>query len=118
MSQGPQCLMSVNGERSNSAIFIRSRIRSSMSRRDMWQPKHPASEVVAMRTGRRLQRMRSFRLPHDATPRLGVDRLEIVAALADRHGVANALDQDRADRTDVGGFVRDRKVRVAEPAAR
>jgi len=50
ISQGPQCLMSVNGDRSNSAIFASSNMRSSMSRNDVWQPKQPASEVVAMRT--------------------------------------------------------------------
>ena len=48
---------------------------------------------------------------------LVADRLEIKAALADRHDVANALDQDRADRTDMRGLVRDREVRVAEFAA-
>jgi hypothetical protein len=35
MSQGPQCLMSVIGERSKSAIFASSRMGSSMSRNDM-----------------------------------------------------------------------------------
>ena len=50
ISQGPQCLMSVIGDRSNSAIFASSNMRSSMSRNDVWQPKQPASEVVAMRT--------------------------------------------------------------------
>ena len=32
------------------AISTSSSRRSSMSRNDMWQPKQPASEVVAMRT--------------------------------------------------------------------
>jgi hypothetical protein len=42
--------MSVIGDRSNSAIFASSNKHSSMSRNDVWQPKQPASEVVAMRT--------------------------------------------------------------------
>jgi hypothetical protein len=47
---GPQCLMSVSGERSNSTRSSSSNSRSSMSSSDMWQPKQPASEVVAMRS--------------------------------------------------------------------
>ena len=39
--------MSVSGERSNSISSSSANSRSSMSRNDMWQPKQPASEVVA-----------------------------------------------------------------------
>src|SRR3989338_5051528 len=48
MSQGEQCLISVIGERSNSTSSSSVSSRSSMSSRDMWQPKQPASEVVAI----------------------------------------------------------------------
>jgi hypothetical protein len=49
-SQGPQCLMSVSGERSNSIRSSSLMMRSSMSRKDMWQPKQPARLVVATRS--------------------------------------------------------------------
>jgi hypothetical protein len=42
--------MSVSGERSNSTCSISVNRRSSMSSSDMWQPKQPASEVVATRS--------------------------------------------------------------------
>src|SRR5271166_1817051 len=118
MSQGPQCLMSVSGERSNSAIFMRSRIRSSMSRKDMWQPKQPASEVVAMRTFGKAAVSADALIGPPPPRSVLADRLKIIAALADRHGIADALDQDRADRADVRRLVRDREIRVAELAAR
>src|SRR5574343_294111 len=99
MSQsGLQCLMSVSGERSNSMCSSNVNSRSSMSRKDIWQPKQPASEVVATL---------SFLVGaviSAALRRFGNRRL-VVGAFADRHGEALTLLQDDADRADMGRLV-------------
>ena len=85
----------------------------------MWQPKQPASEVVAMRTfsgasvwaGSLTSGLRDV-----AALGFGADRLAVVEAFADRLGEADALDQDRADRADMRRLVGDREVAVAQLA--
>src|SRR5208283_5172773 len=95
MSHGLQCLISVSGVRSNSAISASSSSRSSMSSSDMWQPKQPASEVVASRTftGVLDGPVPYISALHDLT---GVcfraDRLAVILAYADRHGEPDVLD--------------------------
>src|SRR5574343_965740 len=109
MSQsGLVVLMSVSGERSNSMCSSSVNSRSSMSRKDMWQPKQPASEVVATF---------SFLVGAvmSAALRFGNRRL-IVGALADRHGKALPLLENHADRANMGRLVGQRKVGVAELA--
>src|SRR5512143_2817540 len=111
-SQGPQRLMSVSGDRSNSTNSRRSNSRSSMSSSDMWQPKQPASEVVATR---------SLGSDIDALPRCprrlqrdGADGAQIVGSPADWHRKSLTLDQDRADGADAHRRVGDGEVGVAE----
>src|SRR5574343_120826 len=110
MSQsGLMVLMSVSGERSNSMCSSSVNSRSSMSRKDMWQPKQPASEVVATF---------SFlvgAVMSAALHRFGNRRL-VVLALADRHREALAFLEDHADRADLRRLVIDREVGVAELA--
>src|SRR5574343_1693106 len=110
MSQsGLVVLMSVSGERSNSMCSSSVNSRSSMSRKDMWQPKQPASEVVATF---------SFLVGaviSAALRRFGNRRL-VVLALADRHRETLAFLQDHADRADMGRLVVEREVGVAELA--
>src|SRR5208282_5921691 len=104
MSHGLQCLMSVSGVRSNSAISTSSNSRSSMSSSDMWQPKQPASEVVASLTFTGvLDGPVGFISPLHELARVGfrADRLSVVLALADRLDEPDALDQNRADRADM-----------------
>src|ERR1035441_9347234 len=104
--------MSVSGVRSNSAISASSSSRSSMSSSDMWQPKQPASEVVASLT---FTGVLDGPFPYISAlrdlSRVGfrADRLAVVLACADRLGEADVLDQDRADRTDMRRPVGDRE---------
>src|SRR5574343_291175 len=104
---GLQCLMSVSGERSNSMCSSRVNKRSSISRKDMWQPKQPASEVVA--TFSFFLALMSLALRHD----IG-DRRLVVLAFADGHGKALVLLQDDADRADLGRLVVEREIGVAQ----
>src|SRR5450759_480306 len=93
MSHGPQCLMSVNGERFSSTCSSNATSRSSISRKDIWQPKQPASEVVAILT-------LFIVMPHfsqdDFFQAYFTDLVKIESAPADRHLIAVFLDQDRA----------------------
>src|SRR5512139_3434542 len=117
MSHGPQCLMSVSGERSNSTRSSSANSRSSMSSSDMWQPKQPASEVVATLSLRRVTSvMVSLQRARRVGERLCADRGLVEAAPADRRHEPDALAQDRAHRADVDGLVGDLHVRVGEPA--
>src|SRR5574343_595780 len=106
---GLHVLMSVSGERSNSMCSSSVNSRSSMSRKDMWQPKQPASEVVATF---------SFlvgAVMSAALRRFGNRRL-VVLALANRHRETLALLEDHPDRANVGRLVGQREVGVAELA--
>src|SRR5512139_2673257 len=117
MSQGPQCLMSVSGERSNSTRSSSGNSRSSMSRNDMWQPKQPASDVVAMRSLRGTASATGrLRLARREVGGLLADRRPVEAPLADRHVEALALAQDHADRADAHRLVGRRGVGVGEAA--
>src|SRR5512139_312122 len=116
MSQGPQCLMSVSGERLNSTRSSSANSRSSMSSSDMWQPKQPASEVVATLSLRRVTSvMMSLQRSRRVGKRLRADRGLVVAARADRRGEADALAQDHAHRADLDGLVGDLHVGVHQP---
>src|SRR5574340_48740 len=107
-SHGPQCLMSVSGVRSNSASSTRPNRRSSISRSDMWQPKQPAREQVAMRTFCSLM----------AASGLHVLNGEVVEyTLADRHGEAAPLHQNRPGRAHLDGLVGDGEIGIAQQAA-
>ena len=68
-----------------------------MSRIAMWQPKHPASETVAIRG---FARLGHFALALDVV----ADQAVVEVALADRHGKAHALADDAADRADLGRY--------------
>jgi hypothetical protein len=114
MSQGPQCLMSVIGERSNSTALTSSNSFSSMSSSDMWQPKQPASEQVATLSFFGSVTLRPFHARHR---HLG-DVVVVVEPLADRHGEAVALADDGAGRADLGGAVGHRQVGVGQAPAR
>src|SRR5512145_456259 len=118
-SQRPQCLMSVIGERSNSTRSTSSNKRSSMSRNDMWHPKHPASEVVAMRSLRGVvSAMACSRRPRRILERAGADWLQVVLALADGHRERLPLAQDHADRADLRGLVVGGERGVGQPPRR
>src|SRR6185369_589933 len=106
---GLQVLMSVSGERSNSISSSSVNRRSSMSRKDMWQPKQPASEVVATL---------SFFLAVliSAALRRFANRRLVVRPLADRHGEALALLEDDADRTNLRRLVGQREVGIGQLA--
>src|SRR5574343_1875988 len=110
MSQsGLMVLMSVSGERSNSMCSSSVNKRSSMSRKDMWQPKQPASEVVATF---------SFlvgAVMSAALRRFGNRRL-VVLALANRPRETLAFLEDHPDRANEGRLVGQREVGVAELA--
>jgi predicted protein tyrosine phosphatase len=80
--------------------LIRAISRSSMSRIAMWQPKHPASEAVAIRALRSTQLI-ALRLD------IVADQALVEFPLADRRGEADALADDAADRADLG---RDRDI--------
>jgi hypothetical protein len=86
-------LMSVSGERSISTSFISSISRSSISRIAMWQPKHPASEAVAIRAFLNS----ATALPLD----LVADQPLVELAFADRRHEAHAFADDAADRADL-----------------
>src|SRR5512139_2073993 len=117
MSHGPQCLMSVSGERSNSTRSRSANSRSSMSRNDMWQPKQPASEVVATLSLRRVTSVMVFlQRARRVDQRLVADGRCVEAARADRGGEPDALAQDHAHRADLDGLVGDLHIRVREPA--
>src|SRR5574343_702341 len=112
MSQsGLQCLMSVSGERSNSMCSSSVNSRSSMSRKDMWQPKQPASEVVATLSfflavmSAALRTVGNFR-----------NRRLVVLALADRHCEAVPFRQDDADRADLRRLVVECEIGIAQLA--
>ena len=75
--------------------------RSSMSSSDMWQPKQPASDVVAIFSLRRVTSVMASPGRRGASAADFADRRLVEPALADRHVEADALAQDRADRTDV-----------------
>jgi len=92
--------------------------RADGSRKDMWQPKQPASEVVATRslrlsTAAFISHLLGRRAPGEALD-LHADRLNIVAPAADRHGEAAPLAQDDADRADMRCLVGERKVGVRQ----
>src|SRR5271169_2718195 len=105
MSHGPQCLMSVSGERSNSTRSSSGNRRSSISRNDMWQPKQPASEVVARRNFFFSVMLRLCRRARRIIQRLRADRTFVIAALTDGHAKAHALYQDYAHRADMHRLV-------------
>src|ERR1035437_2122000 len=116
ISHGPQCLVSVNGVRSNSIIPRRSNSFSSISSKDIWQPKQPASEQVATRIFRFsfTVRLHLFHCSH-----LGfADFLVIECALAYGYLVALALDQNGASRADLGRLVGHSEVGIAQSATR
>src|SRR6185369_5542434 len=110
MSQsGLMVLMSVSGERSNSMCSSSVNSRSSMSRKDMWQPKQPASEVVAT--------FSFFLGTVISAPLHGfANRLLVVSAFADRHGKALPFLEDDTDRTDLRRLVGQREVGVGQLA--
>src|SRR6056297_3551360 len=119
MSQGPQVLISVRGLRSNSMCSSSSNSRSSMSRKDMWQPKQPASEVVAtLRRGAGVSM--SVLLPaaggraRGIAGRLGAHRFPVEGPLADGHAEAGLFLQNHAHRAHFGGLVRRRHVGVRQ----
>ena len=116
MSQWPTVLMSVSGERSNSTCSSSSSRRSSMSRKDMWQPKQPASETVATL---------SLRGPCGMTGKIMTGLLP-PAPTRDSHRNAAGrsaitkpcrLGRITPDRADVGRAVVQRHRRVGQPAA-
>src|SRR5512137_1431285 len=76
-------LMSSIGDLLNSTRSTSWRMRSSMSRIDMWQPKQPARDAVAM-TGLLMASLLAPRLLDVAA-----DGLVVVLALAHRHGEAD-----------------------------
>src|SRR5512136_3262821 len=80
-------LMSSIGDLWNSTTSASLRMRSSMSRRDMWQPKQPASEAVAM-TGLLMGS------PRVLGPDVAADGPGVELAPADRHGETDLLLQD------------------------
>src|SRR5574343_723997 len=110
MSQcGLQCLMSVSGERSHSICSSSVNSRSSMSRKDMWQPKQPASEVVAT--------FSFFWVVISLALRHGVgNRRLVVGALADRHGKTASLLEDDPHRADLRRLVVQCEVGIAQLA--
>src|SRR5574343_1505388 len=106
---GLHVLMSVSGERSNSMCSSSVNSRSSMSRKDMWQPKQPASEVVA--TLSFFLAVMSLALRHG----FGNRRL-VVLAFPDGHGKALPLLEDDPDRTDLRSLVVEREVGIGQLA--
>ena len=114
MSQGPQCLMSVSGERSNSAMLG-----------ELEQPlvdveqRHVAAEAAGERRRRQphLDLVLTLRLAHLELS--GISQDSASALIGSRSygrspigvGEADALDEDRADRTDVRGAVGDGEAR-------
>src|ERR1035437_1769222 len=115
MSHGPQCLVSVNGVRSNSIIPNRSNSFSSISSKDIWQPKQPASEQVATRIFRFsfMVRLHLFHWSHLHF----ADFLMIECALAYGYLGALAFDQNRAGRADMSSLVGHSEIGIAQSAA-
>src|SRR5665647_3028676 len=89
-------LMSSMGDLLNSTRSMSPRIRSSMSRRDMWQPKQPARDAVAM-TGLLTV------LPPCPFFDVAPDRDGVVFPPPDRDGEAGLLPQDGAHGAYVHG---------------
>jgi hypothetical protein len=86
----------------------------------MWQPKQPASEVVARRTFRfsitALISSLDFRSTFRQLSYLLANGFLVVQTLANRHGKALALFKDDADRTNVRGAISQREIRIRQSA--
>src|SRR5450759_5137385 len=100
ISHGSQRLMSVNGERLNSTCSSKATSRSSISRKDIWQPKQPASDVVAILILGSFIVMPYFGQDYLLQANF-TDLMQVKSAPSDRHFIAMFLDQDRAYRTNV-----------------
>jgi hypothetical protein len=74
----------------------------------MWQPKHPASEAVAIAG--------LSQLSHRRPPRCRADQALVESPFADRRGEPFALSHDAADRADLfrDGEIGDLRVRMGE----
>ena len=103
------------GDLSKSTSSMSCRMRSSMSRIDMWHPKQPARDAVAT-LGFAMAGYLSVIGRGGRPPGLdvGPDRLDVVEPLADGHRVAHALPEDRADRADVHGLVGAAQIRIRQ----
>src|SRR5512133_709275 len=108
-------LMSLMGLRSKSASSRSSSRRSSVSSKDMWQPKQPASEQVAIL---RLLAMESHLAGLELHHRVLGDRGLIVAPLADGHLERLALHHQRAHGAMLHRLVVARHAAVGQQAGR
>src|SRR5512140_2116331 len=96
-------LKSLIGDRSNSTRSASCRIRSSMSRMDMWHPKQPARLTVAMRVLVVILFLsRRFDVPADGNL--------VIGSPPHRHRIADALLQQGPDRARGDRFVRSPQV--------
>jgi len=110
MSHSPNSLISVRGLRSNSTRSAKSNSRSSRSSSDIWQPKQPHSEQVAIFSLASIMAAPSFAFRQHRHIAHHVDRFTVVEPLADGDFVSPVLEQNRSGRTDLSGLVGDAEI--------